>query len=335
MRAAFCTGKHRVEVRDVPDPQPRPGEVLVRVRAAGICGSDLHFYNGSFPAMPNVSPGHEFAGEVAAPGDGVSGWAVGDRVVVEPIVSCRSCSYCRSGRYQLCAGHVLLGTSKSGGLAEYVAVPAYGLYRLPDEMDFDTAALTEPLAVAVHGSHLVGLTAGEKVLVLGSGSIGVMAVLSASSAGCRVVATYRHGHQGEAAIAAGAERVVKDSEMAGLEGFDVVVETVGGTGATLGQALGIVRKGGRVCVLGLFTQPSPVHALGLVLKETSVAGAIEYCTPGLQSDFDVALGILERHRGRVTSLVTHRFGLGDVADAFAAAADKSSRSLKVHISPDG
>ncbi len=335
MLAAFWTGKRQIEVREVPAPEPGPGEVLIRIREAGICGSDLHFYNGTFPAMPDVSPGHEFAGEIAALGEGVSGWAEGDRVVVEPIVSCRACSYCRSGRYQLCQKHVLLGTFKSGGLAEYVAVPAYGLYRVPDAMDFATAALTEPLAVAVHGLHLVGLTAADRVLVFGSGSIGVMSVLAAAGAGCSVVATYRHDHQGEAALAAGAERVVRDDATAGLEseGFDVVVETVGGTAPTLGQALGIVRKGGRVCVLGLFTQTPTINGLGLTLKETTIAGGIEYCTPGLRSDFDVALGILERHGDRLERFVTHRFPLAEASAAFAAAADKASKSLKVHIVP--
>jgi NADPH2:quinone reductase len=335
MRAAFCTGKQQIEVRDAPDPRPNPGEALVRVRAAGICGSDLHLYNGSFPPMPNVSPGHEFAGEIAALGEGVTGWAEGDRVVVEPIVSCRACSYCRFGRYQLCQKHVLLGTFKSGGMAEYVPVPAYGLYRVPDSLDFHTAALTEPLAVAVHGLHLVDLKAGEKVLILGSGTIGVMSTLAASAAGCSVVTTYRYDHQGEAALAAGADRIVRDGETAGLEseGFDVVVETIGGTASTLGQALGIVRKGGRVCVLGLFTQSSPINSLGLILKETRVAGGIEYCTPGLRSDFDVALGILDRHSDRTRAFVTHRFPLTETAAAFATAADKTSKSLKVHLAP--
>src|SRR3990172_6589323 len=179
MTASFCTGKEKIEVREVPVPSPGPGEVLLRVRACGICGSDLHFYHGALPAMRGIPLGHEFAGEIAALGEDVQGFSEGQRVVVEPLRTCRECAYCRTGQYQLCAKRVLLGTFAPGGLAEYVTVPAYPPHPLPDDLDFDLGALVEPLAVAVHGLHLVDLTAGERVLVMGSGSIGVLAVLAA------------------------------------------------------------------------------------------------------------------------------------------------------------
>src|SRR3990172_10976282 len=233
MTAAFCTGKEKIEVREVDVPSPAAGEVLLRVRTCGICGSDLHFYHGSLPAMPKISPGHEFAGEIVELGEGVSGFEVGQRVVVEPVKSCRECAYCRTGQYQLCSRRVLLGTFAPGGLAEYVTVPAYTLYPLPDDLDFDLGALVEPLAVAVHGLHLVDLTAGERVLVMGSGSIGVLAVLAARAFGAAdVIATYRHEHQAKAALAAGASRTVHADEAMGLgkEGVDVVVGTGGGAG---------------------------------------------------------------------------------------------------------
>jgi 2-desacetyl-2-hydroxyethyl bacteriochlorophyllide A dehydrogenase len=333
MLAAFCTGKETITVREADAPRPRPGDVLVRVRACGICGTDLHFYGGTFPAAPDVSPGHEFAGEVAELGEGVTGFAVGDRVTVEPIRSCRTCEYCRSGRYHLCRKHVLLGTAEAGALAEYISLPAYMLYKLPDGVDFETGALTEPLAVCVHGLHLVNVRAGERVLVMGCGTIGLMSVLAARAMGAEVIAIYRHDHQGEAALAAGATRIVRDGETAGLEreGFDVVIETVGGHAPTLAQALGIVRPGGRISVLGIFTQPATVNALGLVLKEVTMAGGITYCRPGLRSDFDVALGILRDNPERARAVITHRFPLAEAAKAFATAADKSTKSLKVQV----
>lgn len=335
MLATYITGKHTVEVKDGPQPQPGRGEVLVRVRSCGICGSDLHFYDGDFPSAATVPPGHEMAGEIEAVGEGVNGWSAGDRVAIEPIKSCQACEYCRSGRYHLCPSHVLIGTLQPGGLAEYIVVPAYTLYRLPAGMDFETGALAEPLAVAVHGLHIVNLVAGEKVLVLGSGTIGLMTVLSARAAGAQVVATYRHEHQAEAATRMGASRVVHDEAVSGLqtEGFDVVVETVGGTAKTLQQALGIVRAGGRVSVLGLFTQPVNVHPIALVLKETTVVGGITYCRPGLRSDFDAALAILAEHGETARSVITHRFALADSAKAFETAADKATKSLKVHVQP--
>lgn len=333
MLAAFCTGKETITLRETDAPRPAAGDVLVRVSVCGICGSDLHFYGGSFPSAPNVSPGHEFAGEVAELGEGATGFAVGDRVAVEPLRSCRTCEYCTTGRYHLCRKHVLFGTAEAGALAEYIAVPAYTLYRLPDEIDFDVGALTEPLAVCVHGLHLANIRAGERVLVMGCGTIGVLSVLAARAMGAEVTAVYRHDHQGEAALAAGATRIVRDGETAGLErdGIDVVVETVGGHAPTLAQALGIVRPGGRISVLGVFTQPATLNALALVLKEVTIVGGITYCHPGLRSDFDVALGILRDNPDRARAIITHRFPLAEAAKAFATAADKSTKSLKVQV----
>ncbi|MBI2913347.1 MAG: zinc-binding dehydrogenase, partial [Chloroflexi bacterium] len=260
----------------------------------------------------------------------------GQRVVVEPLRVCRECDYCRTGQYQLCSRRVLLGTFAPGGLAEYVAVPAYALYPLPDALDFELGALVEPLAVAVHGLHQVGLSVGERVLVLGSGSIGLMAVLAAKAAGAgEVIATYRHDHQGKAALAAGATRALKAGETGGLEqqGIDVVVETVGGAADTLAQALNVARPGGRISVLGLFTQPVQLNALALMLKEARMAGGITYCRLGQHSDFEVAMGIILSDPERARALISHRFPLAEAAQAFAAAADKSSGSLKVHIHP--
>lgn len=332
MLAAFCTARETVTVRETGAPKPAPGEVILRIRACGICGTDLHFYRGEFPAT-SVSPGHEFAGEVAEVGEGVTRVAVGDRVACEPIPRCGKCNYCTSGRYHLCRKRVMTGTESAGALSEYLAMPEYTLYKLPDSLDFEVAAMAEPLAVCLHGLHVVGLRAGERVLVLGAGTIGLMATLAAASAGAEVITTYRHDHQAEAALRLGATRVVRDSETAGLEreGIDVVAETVGGHGETLQQAMGLVRPGGRVSLLGVFTRPVPYNALAAVLKEVTVAGAIVYCRPGVRSDFDVALSILDRNQERARSVITHRFPLAEAAQAFATAADKSTKSLKVQV----
>lgn len=336
MLAAFSGGKEKIEVREVSVPEPGPGEVLLRVRACGVCGTDLHFYRGQLPALPNISPGHEFAGEVVALGAGVQGFAEGQRVAVEPLRTCRECTYCRTGAYQLCPKRVLLGTFASGGLAEYVAVPEYMLYPLADGIDFELAALVEPLAVAVHGLHLVDLSFGERVVVLGSGSIGVMTTLAARALGAsEIVVTYRHEHQAAAALAAGATGAVPAEEAAALanEKPDVVVETVGGGADTLHQAVGMVRPGGRVSVLGLFTGPVQANAMALMLNEARVVGGVTYCRPGHYSDFDVALRMIESDPERARGVISHRFPLSEADEAFRAAADKSAASLKVQVKP--
>jgi L-iditol 2-dehydrogenase len=337
MRAAFSGGKEKIEVREVPVPAPGAGEVLLRVRACGICGTDLHTYRGELPLPPTVSPGHEFAGEVAELGEGVRGFEAGQRVVCEPVRSCRECAYCRTGSYHLCARRLLLGTFAPGGLAEYVSVPAYTLYPLPDAIDFELAALVEPLAVVVHGLHLVDLAFGDRVVILGSGSIGVMTALAARALGAaEVISTYRYDHQAEAATAAGAARTVPADKVTSLAGEkpDVVVETVGGHADTLGQAVGLVRPGGRVSLLGLFPSPPQINALTVMLNEVRVVGGITYCRPGMRSDFDTALRIIEADRERARGLITHRFPLAETAEAFRTAADKSSRSLKVQVQQD-
>ena len=155
------------------------------------------------------------------------------------------------------------------------------------------------------------------------------------------MATYRHEHQGQAALAAGASRVLKDDQIPELkadafpappaEPFDVVIETIGGSAPTLGQALGAVRPGGRISVLGLFTQPPTINALALMLREVQIAGGITYCRPSQHSDFDVALRILQSDPERARAVITHRFPLEEAAEAFARAADKTSGSLKVQV----
>jgi L-iditol 2-dehydrogenase len=334
MRAAFIAGKENIDVREMDMPTPAADEVLVRVRACGICGSDLHFYHGVFPANPNISPGHEFAGEVVELGEGVGRFEPGQRVVIEPIRRCQECAFCRTGRYHLCPKHMLLGTFAPGGLAQYVSVPAYTLYSLPDDFDFELGALVEPLAVAVHGVHLVNLAVGERVLVLGSGTIGLFSIIAAKAAGAgEVISTYRHDHQGEAALAAGASRTLRDSEVTGLEkeGIDVVIETIGGSAPTLAQALGAVRPGGRISVLGLFPGAVQLGGLALILKEVTVVGGITYCRPGLHSDFEVAIGILQSDPERARAVVTHRFPLDEAVQAFETAADKGTKSVKVQV----
>ena len=245
MRAAVTAGPQRFEIQQVDVPEVQPGGVLVRVRNCGICGSDLHFYRGEFPAPPGLRLGHEISGEVAAVGPAVSGLSVGQPVAIEPVEVCRSCVYCYTGRAQLCPERKFLGTMLPGAFADYILVPSHIVHALPDGVDFEAGALVEPLAVAVHGIRQVGLSFGERVLVLGSGNIGLMALIAAQELGASdVFVTARYPHQAEAARALGAAFVSDGGEGAVgelTEAFggrhpQVVVETVGGHADTLSQA---------------------------------------------------------------------------------------------------
>ncbi len=340
MKAAVVAGPQQFEIQDFPVPELEPGQVLVRVRNCGICGSDLHFYRGEFPSAPGMRLGHEFSGEVAAVGEGVTGLSEGQPVAIEPVAVCRDCDFCRTGRPQLCANRKLLGTVIPGALSEYVNVPAYLAHPLPDAVDFEVGALVEPLAVAVHGLRLVNLSVGERVVVLGSGTIGLMAVVAARAMGASsVFATARHQHQADAAMAMGATQVVEANEgtvealTAAFAGRppEVAVETVGGTADTINESITLVAAGGRISVLGLFTRPVTMNATALVLKEALLYGGMTYGRPGARSDFEIALEVAAAHADDLRSLITHRVPLADVGAGFATAADKSRKSIKVTV----
>lgn len=340
MRAAFCSEPGRLELRDVPQPVPGQGEVLLRVRNCGVCGSDLHWYHGGFP-IPPVCPGHEISAEVAEVGAGVHGLRPGDRVAVEPLIVCRECSYCLTGNYQLCRKFRLLGTMVDGGFAESLVMPAYALYRLPAELDWELGALSEPLAVCVHAVRLGEVRLGARVLVLGAGTIGLLSAVAARAAGAaEVLVTARHPHQhaavealGARPFAATAEGSAALAEYAREQAIDVVIETVGGTADTLNEAVQLVRPGGVVSVLGVFSGPVACSGLLLVVKEVRIVGSLTYGRAGGRADFEVAVELLARQRDRLRALITHRFSLAQIADGFAVAADKKSGAIKVTIAP--
>jgi 2-desacetyl-2-hydroxyethyl bacteriochlorophyllide A dehydrogenase len=333
MRAAFSRTAGSIVLEEVPRPVAGPGEVLVRVRHCGICGSDLHWYHGQMPAPP-MCPGHEIAGEVAEIGAGVTDPRPGDAVALEGITSCGSCPYCVSGAYQLCRRVGIVGMTVPGGFADYVAVPARHAFRVPAGVEFATAALAEPLGVAVHGVRLGGLEIGQRVLVLGAGTIGLMAVAAARAGGAaEIVVTARRPQQRAAALALGAGRVLDPTDPAALDvSADLVVETVGGEADTLDTAAAACRPGGTICVLGVFNRAPTFPAIPVLVKELRLVGSFVYGRAGARADFDIALDLLAREGARLAAtVITHRFGLDEIAPAFRTAADKATGSIKVTI----
>lgn len=339
MRAAVLAAPGRIEVIETAVPEPGPGDVLVRVRACGICGSDLHFYRGDLPARPGNPIGHEFAGEIERLGPGVQGWHAGQRVAVEPVRVCHECEYCIRGEPQLCQKRRLLGVSLPGGMAEFALAPDYALRLLPDGLDFALGALVEPAAVAVHALHLAAVSSRERVLILGGGSIGLLAVLAARSTGAEVVATCRYGQQASAALALGATEAVAADQagrrlaaLAQQAPFDLVVDSVGSP-ETLQQAVALVRPGGRLLLLGVPTRPLSLSGLSLMLKEVRLFASSSYCQAGDATDFQQAADLVLRNRDQPRTLVTHNFPLTEADRAFATALDKRSGSIKVQVLP--
>ena len=341
MKAAALNGPRTVEVMTIDAPAVRSGEVLVRIKNVGICGSDLHFYRGEFPLPKGFILGHELAGEVVEAGEGVTGFSPGDRVAIEAMKVCLTCSYCRSGSYQFCASRKQFGLNHPGGLQELVSFPPYALYKLPDELDTEMGALLEPLIVGVHGLRLVDLRFGDRVAVLGSGAIGLTAIAAAKAMGATfIAATARYPQQREMAAVMGADAVFDATDEGTAQmtkavrgGYDVVVETVGGHGDTLGQALQVVAVGGRISVLGAFSQPVSIHPIVFFMKEPTIVGSNCYGRAGRQSDYELGIEIMRRRPDDFRRLITHRFAIDDIAEAYATADDKKSGAIKVTVTP--
>ena len=331
MRSVRFTRERGFELRDVPRPEPGPGETVVDVHCCGICGSDLHFYAGAVDP-PAVCPGHEICGRVAAGSPDVP---AGTPVVVEPIRSCGGCLRCRAGEPNLCAALQILGSQADGGFAEVVVVPTSSVYPLSPGLDLDTAVLAEPLAVAVHGVDLAQVGPADTVLVLGAGIIGLLTAFVAAGRGAAVLVSARHEHQARAATSLGARPVDADAATVTAavrrDRPDVVLETVGGDAATVDLALRAVRRGGRIVTLGVFTRPIALDPLRFLAKEVRLTASMMYRRAAPQPDFVTALTLLAEARDRLAPLVTHRVPLAEIARGFAVAADKRSGAIKVAV----
>src|SRR5271168_3494658 len=242
MKALLLSEYKHLAVADLPEPTPGPGEVLVRVAACGICGSDVHGYDGSSGRrIPPIVMGHEAAGTIAGLGGGVNGFAMGDRVTFDSTVYCGACGNCRRGDVNLCDHRQVLGVScgvyrRAGAFAEYVAVPARILYRLPENLSFREAAMLEAVSVALHGVSLAQISKGDTALVVGAGMIGLLTLQALRAAGCeRVFVADLDSTRLKLAQEVGATAVLSSEadvveqvmQLTGGAGVDLVVEAVG------------------------------------------------------------------------------------------------------------
>jgi threonine dehydrogenase-like Zn-dependent dehydrogenase len=331
MRRAVWT-EDGLDVVDQDLAPLEPGWVRLRVDACGICGSDLHFWHGLLRRPLGTSPGHELVGTVV---DGPTG--MGDhRYAVSPNVSCGTCAFCRTGRTNLCGrGGLGLGLGRVGGLAEVVDAPLANLAAVPDGVDPVTASLTEPLAVTVRGVGLAKVDPGDRVLVLGGGTIGLCAALVARDRAAEVAITTRHPHQRAAAERLGVTVLGEEDAIPwGKEHRpDIVVESVGGAADTLADAIRVVQRGGRIVILGSFSEPKAVDLQRLMMKEVALLGSFCYGRGNREPEFATAARLTGRWRDELTALTTHQFPLDQVADAFRTADDKTTGAIKVTLTP--
>ncbi len=340
MRAGVYRGPGNVGLVERPLPEPGPGEVRLRITACGLCGTDLHMVHSPRPIIdPGSTMGHEMAGIVDDLGPGVSGFAAGESVVVEPLASCGDCEPCRDGRDSICRKLQLYGLRRPGGFADAVVVPAHRLYRLPRPLPAPNAALAEPFAVAVHGLRLAdagSATPPARLLILGAGTIGLAVVAVARAWGFGHVAiTARYPHQARLAKQLGALEVIDAGAGEDLAGFDadLVVETVGGLADTMSPAGHALAPGGTVCILGVFTGLLTLDPLMLLGKEARLQWSNCYARRPGQEDFAEAVRILAGAGDDCAGLLTHQVPLDEIERAFEIAGDKRSGAVKVTVIP--
>lgn len=334
MKAAILHRPRDLRVEDARDPTPEPGQVVVRVVAAGLCGTDHEIWSGGRPvAYPRVM-GHELVGHVESVAPGVTEVRPGDPVVVEPNYSCGRCPLCREGNRNLCLSRITIGINVDGGFAELVRVPARCCRPTSASADRDALLLAEPLAVVVRAVNRGRPERGERAAIVGAGSLGLLALQVLRARGARVMVVSRSRRRFALAAELGAEAMhaTVDGPLAdaarrfsGREGVDLVVETAG-TPEAVTHALELVRPGGRVVLIGLPHEPTPVSFFSVVRREVTITGSMIY-----QDEFPEALRLVEEGAVRTGPLITHRFSLDRIGEAFTAHTDPASIKVALEI----
>lgn len=333
MRALQLVAPSTLTVVDLPLPSPGPGEVRLRVKACGICGSDLHGMDGSSGRrIPPLVMGHEASGVIDAAGEGVTAWKSGDRVTFDSTVWCGECGYCSEGRVNLCDSRQVVGVAcaefrRDGAFAEYVTIPQRILHRLPDSLSFEEAAFAEPVGVALHAVRRAGDVGGSTVLVVGAGLIGLLIVQALKRAGAaRVIAVDLDEGRLKLARELGADEAFRGGETPPLLEVDLAMEVVGAA-PTVDLALRSVRKGGRVVLVGNLSPSVPLPLQVVVTRELDVLGSC-----AIAGEYPEALEAIASGSIRVMPLISASVVLEQGASAFEKA--KAPGALKVLVTPD-
>lgn len=344
MQALLLTAPSRLELVDFPAPVPREDEVLVRIRACGICGSDIHGWDGSSGRRhPPLIMGHEAAGEIAAVGSAVTDWRVGERVTFDSTIYCGACSYCRAGQVNLCESRRVVGVSPAeykqhGAFAELLVLPARILHRLPDGLAFEHAAFVEPVSIALHAVRRAAPGPNDVAVVIGSGMIGLLVIQVLRATGVtRVIAVDREASRLALARELGASESVTVGagdaagellQRTGGRGADVAFEVVG-IAPTVQLAVQAVRRGGSVVLVGNLAATVDFPLQAAVTRELTILGSC-----GSAGEYPESLDMIARGRVQVAPLISAVAPLRDGAAWFERlSARDGGRFLKVILQP--
>jgi L-iditol 2-dehydrogenase len=343
MNALLLKRYMELELAEMPAPEPGPEDVLVRVRACGICGSDVHGLDGSSGRrIPPLVMGHEAAGVVAGVGSRVRGFREGDRVTFDSTVSCGACFFCRRGEINLCDNREVLGVScgdyrRHGAFAEYVAVPQHIVYKLPDSLAFEEAAMIEAVSVAVHAVNLTPIRLGDTALVVGAGMIGLLALQALRLAGCgRLIAADVDGAKLKLAAALGADDLIDAAtadvpaavrELTAGRGADVALEAVGAT-EPVQTAIASLRKGGALTLVGNITPKIELPLQAVVTRQLRLTGSCASC-----GEYPASIELIARGAIRVRPLISAVAPLEEGPAWFARLYRKEPNLMKVILRP--
>jgi 2-desacetyl-2-hydroxyethyl bacteriochlorophyllide A dehydrogenase len=330
MRAVVWETPGKLAVTEVPDPSPGHGQLVVKVGACGICGTDVHIADGEFPPTPYpIVPGHEFAGRVVAVGDGVPGeWREGTRVAVDPSLFCGHCPACHAGRGNLCANWNAIGDTVDGAFAEYVAVPHRNAYPIPDGVSDAQGALIEPLSCAVHGLRRIGPVVGQDALVLGAGTMGLLLMQLLNRAGARSVAVVdRKASRLEAATAVGAASVAQDVSALDLPTVSVAVDATGAP-AAIEAAFGRLDRGGRLLIFGVTSGDAEISLspFRIYNDEITVLGSM-----AVLDSFGAAAALMADGAIATGPLLGDPYPLAGFPEALASV--RAGEGIKIQVAP--
>lgn len=346
MKAAVMQKTFDITIEELPVPKVSGDEVLVKVMAVGICGSDIHYYEhgkiGPYVVEKPIILGHECSGIVAAVGENVTQFKPGDRVAIEPGITCGRCEHCKTGRYNLCPKVEFLATPPvDGAFVQYIKHRADFLYPIPDHLSFEAAALNEPFSVGIHAANRARLKPGETVAIIGMGPVGLMAVVAAKAFGAsKIIVSDFEPIRLQAALDLGAHHAIHAGEVQDVpaevrkltngEGVNVAFETAGHPVA-LQNAMASLKRGGRLSIVGLPQQEEiPLNIPAIADNELDIYGIFRYANTYPQGIEILASGI-----SNVDLMITDRYPLEQTQEAMERARTNKAGSLKVVVYPNG
>lgn len=343
MRAAVLHAPHDLRVEAVAVPRVGPDDVLVRVRACGVCASDVHYFEtgaiGRYVVKSPMIVGHEAAGDIVAVGERVIALQPGARVAIEPGVSCGRCAFCKAGRYNLCPDVAFYATPPvDGAMAEYAVIRADCAHAIPDSVSYEQAALVEPLSVGIHAARLTNVQPGMTVLVLGAGPVGLLAAVAAQHAGAEQVLIgdiYRERLATADRLGVTAAIDVRTNDLARAvdsltdgQGADVMLDTSGNR-AALENAPALMRRGGAIAIIGLPEDDAVTYRMNTVVdKELGIHGVFRYA-----NTFPAGVSLVASGRYPVDSIVTDCLALDQIEQAMHIVSHQKARAIKVMITP--